>query len=142
MEEFLAEEGEEGQASPASLSVHRDIVTGKIKPEVFLGFASIEQPWHLPAVLKIGNWNECPSPEEHCTFFRHWQESYGAEIVGVTSDTVECFAMRPPISREEAMGLAWNQYFYCADIVDQGVRTISNLAATLQNAPYWFFWWD
>jgi hypothetical protein len=29
-----------------------------------------------------------------------------------------------------------------SDIVDQGCESISNLAATLLNSPYWYFWWD
>ncbi|MBL8817724.1 MAG: DUF4253 domain-containing protein [Planctomyces sp.] len=28
------------------------------------------------------------------------------------------------------------------DIVEQGCESISNLAATLVNSGYWYFWWD
>ena len=49
-----------------SMLLHTDIVTGKIKPEIYFGFAQIEQPWHLPAAIKYGDWNECPAPEVHC----------------------------------------------------------------------------
>ena len=34
------------------------------------------------------------------------------------------------------------QYRYCIDIVDQGVTSVSALAAILMEAPYWYFWWD
>ena len=40
------------------------------------------------------------------------------------------------------MDLAWEQYLYCQDIVVQGCETIANLAATLLNSPFWYFWWD
>jgi hypothetical protein len=40
------------------------------------------------------------------------------------------------------MALAWEQYWYCLDIVDQGVGSVSALAATLLNSTYWYFWWD
>ena len=38
-------------AKTGSISLHKDIVSGKIKPKVYLGLAEIEQPWQLPAVI-------------------------------------------------------------------------------------------
>ena len=121
---------------------HLDITTNRPKPMVWLGLAKIEEPWHLPAILKYGGWNDCPHPDAHCAIHRYWQERYGAEIVSMTGDVVECVVKRPPTTQEEAMELAWQQYFYCLDIVDQGCESVSNLAATLINSPYWYFWWD
>jgi len=40
------------------------------------------------------------------------------------------------------MELAKEQYIFCNDIVDQGVGTVSALAATLLDSNYWYFWWD
>ena len=40
------------------------------------------------------------------------------------------------------MELAWEQYWYCTDLVEHGHGSIANLAATLLDAPYWYFWWD
>lgn len=125
-----------------SIGIHRDVVSGKIKPEVYLGLAPIEQPWHLPAILKYGAWNECPHPEAHCAFHREWQNKFGAEITSMSGDTVECIVKNPPIDQTTAIILAWEQYWYCADIVEQGCGSVANLAATLINSPYWFFWWD
>jgi hypothetical protein len=125
-----------------SIGLHKDVLTGKIKPEVYLGLAEIEKPWHLPAVLKYGAWNDCPEPEVQCAFHREWQERYGAEITGMSGDVVECAVRNPPTDRKSATILAWEQYWYCADIVEQGCESVSNLAATLLNSPYWYFWWD
>jgi hypothetical protein len=125
-----------------SICLHKDIVSKKIKPKVYLGLARIEEPWHLPAVLKYGGWNECPDATIQCAFYRSWQERFGAEITGMSGDTVECAVKRPPTNRDDAIALAWEQYWYCGDIVDQGCSFISNLAATIMNSPYWFFWWD
>jgi len=125
-----------------SIGIHKDVLTGKIKPEVYLGLARIERPWYLPAILKFGGWNDCPEPEVHCAFHRHWNEKYGAEITGMSGDIVECSVKKPPIDREAAIALAWEQYWYCSDIVEQGCGSVSNLAATLLHSPYWFFWWD
>jgi hypothetical protein len=125
-----------------SITLHKDIRSGKIKPKVYLGLVKIEQPWHLPAVIHFGGWNACPSAEEHCAIHRSWQERFGAEIMGMSGDTVECAVRNPPRDRKAVLDLAWEQYWYCTDIVDQGCESISNLAATLLNSPYWYFWWD
>jgi hypothetical protein len=127
---------------PGSITLHKDILSGKVKPKVYLGLAKIEQPWHLPALIHFGGWNDCPSAEEHCAFHRSWRDRFGAEITGMSGDTVECVVRNPPRDRKAALDLAWEQYWYCTDIVDQGCESISNLAATLLNSPYWFFWWD
>jgi hypothetical protein len=125
-----------------SIGLHKDVLTGKLKPEVYLGLAKIEKPWHLPAILKYGAWNDCPEPEVHCALHRQWHERYGAEITGVSGDVVECMVTKPPTNQKSATALAWEQFWYCTDIVDQGCGSVSNLAATLLNSPYWYFWWD
>ncbi len=125
-----------------SIGLHRDILTGKIKPEVYLGTAAISQPWHLPAVLKYGGWNDCPAPEVQCAFHRKWQAEFGVQITGMSGDVVECLVTNPPLDHKSAIELAWQQYWYCADIVEQGCESINNLAATLLDSSYWYFWWD
>lgn len=125
-----------------SITLHTDILTGKLRPEVFLGMVQIEQPWQLPAVLKYGGWNECPEAEVHCAFHRHWQQRFDAEITGVSSDVIECAVTKPPTNPEAAMALAWEQYWYCSDIVEQGCESVAKLAAILIHSPYWYFWWD
>lgn len=125
-----------------SIGLHRDILTRKIQREVFLGLAPIDQSWKLPAVLRFGDWNDCPPAEVHCALHRAWQERFAAEITGVSGDVIECLVNNPPTTPDAATRLAWEHYWYCADIVDQGCGTISNLAATLLNSPYWYFWWD
>jgi hypothetical protein len=129
-------------AEKGSIGLYKDVLSGRIKPEVYLGLAKIVQPWQLPAILKYGAWNECPEPEVHCAFHREWQDRYGAEITGMSGDVVECSVTKPPTDRTTATILAWEQYWYCADIVEQGCGSVSNLAATLLNSPYWYFWWD
>ncbi len=47
-----------------------------------------------------------------------------------------------PQTREAAIDLAREQYVYCNDIVDQGVGTLSVLAAVLMESDWWYFWWD
>jgi hypothetical protein len=129
-------------AEKGEISFHRDLLSGRIKSEVVLGIASIQEPWQLPAVLKYGGWNSCPEAEIHCAIHRKWQLEFGAQITGISGDVIECAVSHPPVDQTTAIQLAWQQYWYCADIVDQGCDSISYLAATLLNAPYWYFWWD
>lgn len=112
------------------------------KDTVYIGLAEIQEAWMLPAFVNFGGWNECPEPHIHCSVMKYWNEKFGAEIVTMTDDYIECFVPKPPQTKEEAIQLAWQQYWYSSDIVDQGTQTVSTLGATLLNAKYWFFWWD
>ncbi len=140
-EEFLGEWPGE-ILEKGSIRIHKDIGTDEFLPDVYIGLAKLEQPWQLPAVLRYGAWNDCPHPEVHAAFHRRWQERYGAEIVSMSGDVVECTVRNPPRDQAAAMALAMDQYWYCMDIVHQGCESVSNLAATLMNSDYWFFWWD
>jgi hypothetical protein len=121
---------------------HRELRSGKPKPSVVIGQLPVKAPWHVFAYLQWGGWNECPFPAEHCAMHRYWQESYGAEVVSITGDIVQCSVSRPPKDRIASLELAKEQYFYCADIVQQGTDTIEGLAAVLIDGRYWYFWWD
>ncbi|MDD4269534.1 MAG: DUF4253 domain-containing protein [Pirellulaceae bacterium] len=124
------------------IQAHRDTPAGSTKETVLLGRVQIAEPWQLPAALHFGGWNDCPEPEIHAAMFMRWQEQYAAEIVSISGDVVECLVDRPPTERRSAIELAWEQYLFCYDIVEQGCQTIANLAAALLNSNYWHFWWD
>jgi Domain of unknown function (DUF4253) len=55
---------------------------------------------------------------------------------------MELEAARKPSTKEEALKLAQEQYWFCYDIVEQGVGTIENLAGGLMASSVWYFWWD
>jgi len=132
----------DGEVGETEIGLHKDVITGEIKPEVYLGLATVDEPWQLPAILNYGNWNDCPPPEVHAAFHRDWLRKYGAEIVGMSNDVVQCVVKNPPHDREAAMELAWEHYWYCSDVVEQGCGSIANLAAALLDSPCWYFWWD
>ena len=121
---------------------HHDILTQIPFEKCFLGIAPTIESWQVPAYVRFGDWIDCPKPEEHCAVFRFWQEKYGAEIVSLTHDVIECCVANPPQTEEECWELAWQQYAYCPDIVEQGVETVGNLASSLRDSTYWYFWWD
>ena len=124
------------------LGAHRDVLSRRPKETVYFAKIPTVHAFEIPAYLRFGNWNACPSPEEHVTILRRWSERYGLEMYALTGDVVECEIARPPASCKEALKLAREQYLYCNDIVDQGVGSISGLAAILECSNHWYFWWD
>ena len=128
---------------PAStITAHTDILSGEPKPEIYVALVPVVKSWMIPAFLKTGSWNDCPNPEEHAAIFKYWDEKYGVDVVGITSDVIELEVRNPPTSKKQALQLAEQQFIYCPDIVYQGTQTIAALASTLLNGKIWFFWWD
>lgn len=126
----------------ADFTIHRDLFTGKTKDIVFIARLPTTTAAEIPALLKFGHGDEGPSAADHVSVLRHWDETYGVEIFGLTSDRLECRVARPPATRQNAMTLAREQYLYCNDIVEQGTESLPILAATLIHASNWYFWWD
>jgi len=122
--------------------LNTDITTGQILPVVNALEIEAAEAWHLPALLNFGGWNECPDPEIHCAMWQYWQKTYDAHIIAMSHDVIEAKVLRPPRTRDQAMELAWQQYLYCYDIVDEGVQSLSNLAASLIDHDLWYFWWE
>lgn len=123
-------------------SLAHDMMTGELHARLVGARLQVDEAWQIPAQFHFGGWNECPSADIQCAIWRYWQAKYGAHIVAVSNDVIEAFVEKPPETEAEALALAWQQYFYCGDIVDQGVETVARLAASLLENPVWFFWWD
>lgn len=124
------------------LAVVSDILTGRILNEVHIVVVPTSDFTEAPAYLRWGNWNACPPPEVHVAALRRWRDQWGAELVGMTGDVLNLTVSRNPQSRQAALELARELYFYCPDIVDQGTEYLEPLAASLMNSKWWFFWWD
>jgi len=136
------EEWPDDVGSSPELTNATDISTGKPHDWVHILLVPAKASWEVPAYLRWGSFNECPSPELHVAALRLWHERYGMELVGLSYDTMNLLGTRSPATREEALELAKTQYRYCLDIVDQGVETVSALAASLMASKWWYFWWD
>lgn len=128
--------------TPVEFTVHRDLLTLKPKDVVFIAKLPTTKAHEIPALLKFGGFNSCPPPESHVAMLRHWEERYGLEVFGVSSEVIECSVTRPPMTKEAALALAQEQYIYCPDIVHQGTESVTALAATLLHSHEWYFWWD
>lgn len=123
-------------------SVVFDHLRNTFHPQVHILLIPTERGWEVPAFLRWGDWNACPPPEYHVAALRSWHQHFAAELVGISGDTIDVRIGCRPDTRAEAMDLARQHYQYCPDTIDQGVETISTLAADLINSDWWFFWWD
>ena len=118
----------------------------KLLETVHIGLLEIAQPWQVFAHLGWGDENtggqDIWGSAMNCAIHRRWQEEWGAEVVALQETVIECFVARPPLTRRDAMRLAREQYYYCSDIVHQGVGSIPELADTLMGYNQSYFWWD
>jgi len=125
-----------------SFTLPFNLLTRKPLPEVVVALVPTSVSWEVPAYLGFGGWNECPGPEVHVAMLKRWKRLFGAEVVGISDDTMEVQVTSPPVSPAQALGLAREQFIYCSDIVHQGTLTLENLAAGLLAGRVWYFWWD
>lgn len=130
------------ESDPPGLSVATDILSGKFHDRVHIVIVPTRSSWEVPAYLRWGDWNACPPPEYHVAALRTWHEQFGVDLIGINGDTMNLRAAERPKTRDRAISLAKDQYGYCPDIVDQGVGTISALAASLMTSEWWYLWWD
>lgn len=129
-------------SAPLEFTVVKDILTQKVHPWVWVAKIPTAQPCEVPAFLKMGGWNACPSTEEHVAVWRYWQEKYGAEILCISGDVMEATVSRPPVEKEDCYALAREQFAFCDDLVTQGMGSIDALASALRGSKGWYFWWD
>jgi hypothetical protein len=140
---YNADLGEWSGAEPNDrLRAHEDILTRKPHPEVAIALIPTSQSWQVPCFLRAGGWNDLPTPAEHAAIFKYWGERYGATVAAMADDVIEFTVERPPMTPDDALALAHEQFLYAPDIVHQGVGTLQDLAAVLCGAHAWWFWWD
>jgi hypothetical protein len=117
----------------------------KPAPELIIAKIPAKNPWELAAWVPMGGFNDCPSPAQQTAVFKYWREKYGAVPAVVTHDVWEMGLTKPPMSDEDAVAAAKEQFAFCEDIVTQaneGWDSIRGLASTLKGSTTWFFWWD
>lgn len=79
---------------------------------------------------------------DHVAILRRWLDLHGAQLVTLGFDVLELLVPRPPMDPMDAAMSAVEQYAYCPDAVEQGVGSLSTLAAAQVRSPSWYFWWD
>jgi hypothetical protein len=132
----------DGAGRKTSISLHLDPSTREPRSEVHVAMIPTTRGYEVPAWLRYGGWNECPTDDEHVVMLRSWESRFGVEIAAVSPDTMELVHARPPSTRKALLDLAREQYYYCPDLVLQGLDTLDALAAHLEGSTVWWFWWD
>ena len=139
-EEVLGEM--EGGYDNNRFSCYWDSDTDMTHP-LILAKIPVKNPWEIFAYLPFGNWNDCPDTPELMAAAKYWFEQYGAVPAAMSHDELE-FDLPVPVSEENAMEAALEQYGFCPDIVDQEPEdaTVGALADVLRQSTVWYFWWD
>ena len=85
---------------------------------------------------------ESPEPLEHRSIAKYWFEKYGAVPCFMSGDVLQFYVKQPVKEEGEVKALALQQFGFCSDIVTQGCETVQNLANSLKDSRFWYFWWD
>ena len=108
---------------------------------VHMGLVPAVAGWEVPALLA---WSGAERSDigggEHLSVLHFWHESYGADLVALGLDTLECLVARPPDDARAAFELAVQHYAYCPALMDNLAPAMGALAATLFGR-HWFFDW-
>lgn len=108
---------------------------------VQIGLVPAVAGWEVPALLAwSGAERDDIGGAEHLSVLHFWHESYGADLVALGLDTVECLVARPPDDARAAFELAVQHYAYCPALMDNLAPAMGALAATLFGT-HWFFDW-
>ena len=98
----------------------------------------VTEPWKIWAYIPYGNWNACPTPEEHMAVSKYWYETYGAIPVAISFACVDYLLPRPV---DDPKKTAIEMYAYCGDL-EQGYDNFASIGESIKDRRTWNFWWD
>ena len=99
----------------------------------------VKEPWQIFAYIPFGDWNDCPSAEEHMAIAKYWQEKYEAEVACIAPDVIT-YKTRQPVEGD-TMTLAEEQFAYSEDVL-QDYGYLSTLAEVDRKSTIWQIFWD
>jgi hypothetical protein len=74
---------------------------------------------------------------------RSWEGRFGARLLQIGPGAgMRLLVQRPPRNSGTAQRLAAEHVAFCDECGGQGLRYVSQITASLVNAPIWTFWWD
>jgi hypothetical protein len=117
----------------------RDSALDLPRPSLTIALVPTRSSVETPAWLAFGNWRGCPEPTVHVAMLTRWQERYGAEVIGIGSDTIELRVQRPPTERDSAIALAREHVAYAPSLLAGGTRSIDDIAESIAGARVWSF---
>ncbi len=119
-----------------------DAVRAIAGAEVQVALVPAAGGWEIPALLAwSGAENGGIGGNEHQTVLRFWHDAYGADLVALGLEQLECLVARPPADARGAFELAVQHYAYCPALMDNLVPAMGALAATLFGR-HWVFDWS
>lgn len=96
----------------------------------WIGLIAAAHGYLVPGMLTwTGATNHELDGSDHVAILKYWHQRHGAELVSLGFDVLELTVPRPPTDPLTTMAVAEEQWWYCPDIVDQGVETLDALAA-------------
>jgi hypothetical protein len=98
--------------------------------------------WEVPALLAWSGAEQAhlDGPEHHA-MLHFWHDVYGAELVALGLEQLECLVEVPPADARAAFELAVQHYAYCPALMDNLAPAMGALAATLFGR-HWLFDWS
>jgi hypothetical protein len=131
------------RGNATGMLVHDDSDFYLAHEDGWIGLIDAAHGYLVPGLLTwTGATNHGLEPADHVSILRYWHERHGAELVSLGWDVLEVTVPRPPTDPQNAMAVAEEQWWYCPDVVDQGVETLDALAAVQVAGHRWYFWWD
>lgn len=101
-----------------------------------------QQAWSAPAYFAFGGWSNNPSPAEHVGVLRHWQQRWGAELIGLGANTMDLLVRVKPTTWRQGFELAQEHIDYCpGSLHANGITNLRELAHHLMTSPCWRFRW-
>lgn len=140
----LAKLEQDAQAMRARLTERPDeaAVRALAGDTVTIALVPAAAGWEVPALLAwTGAERYDIGGPEHLSVLHFWHDVYGAELVAVGLERLECLVDRPPDDARSAFELAVQHYSYCPALMDNLVPAMGALAATLFGR-HWLFDWS
>ena len=130
------------QELPASITTFTDDYRRAVADSVLMLFVPVSHGWAVPAHLPFATMDDDRPPESHVAALRWLEDSYGAELLGISDRTLDVWPFSRPTTREEALRLAVDisTYATCPMTGDENTQP-PQWAAYLLNSRVWSFCW-
>jgi hypothetical protein len=123
-----------------SLNIHHSGTEALLSGDTCAAVLPTNISWYTPAYIPFGDRDQCPVAYIHVALAKRWHDQFGAEIVAITSYTIQFKVAKPPTSRDACEQLAWEHILYAPECL--GEDTIRDYAHSLIGNDTWFFLWD
>ncbi len=108
---------------------------------VHMALVPAEAGWEVPSLIAWAAGESLDmTGDHHLSVLRFWNQAYGAEVVAMGLDRLECLVADPPQDARGAFELAVQHYAYCPALMDNLAPAMGALAATLFGRHWYFDW--